>query len=434
VQIFLKVSNYLEITLIPRGRFFFGQEIVFGGGPGADERRRSYLVHSGLLPQQTSLLGALRETILRQHGALLPRQASSQERERAANLVGPESFSPTAGNGNYGVIAGLSPLVIRDDHGRSWYPAPTDDRKGKDGKTVNWELSKTTNGETVGNLVNLDPKAGSTLCFSDGNKLKPLDSFFREQSRVGVRTTNRHGWRTDQHGEDEDDQEGFYRQTFRNNRKSAYANAIADAGVADSEFRLVFRVAIDSTNQTDFAGIKNDLITLGGERSTFQLTVEEVTDGTGLAGLIPSIAYLEHTAQLPAGYARIALLSDAYLDLESVKEMGGFVVGEPQPFRYFSTNLKKTSNFFYLGYDKDRSTYHSAGRWQSRKHTLLRRGSIIIAPTGPGTAPATFSAPASAPTLPKNIPYDSSVGAITNHIHSQAAFRTIGYNYYKILS
>jgi hypothetical protein len=428
------MSKYLEITLIPCGRFFFGQEIVFGGGPGADERRRSYLVHSGLLPQQTSLLGTLRETILRQHNALLPRQANSQQRAEAADLVGSQSFSDAAGNKSYGVIAGLSPLVIQDANGNVWSPAPTDDLNGKEDKAVSWELRKAADGQTLGNLKNFNEKAGTPLCFSNGDKLKPLDSFFREQSRVGIRTTNRVGWRTDQHGEDEDDQEGFYRQTFRNNRKSAYAKARTENEQHGSEYKLVFRVELSDDKPASFAGIKDDLITLGGERSTFHLKVKEVDDDAGLEGITPSVGYQVHTTALPKGYARILLVSDAYLELEEVRKLGGFVVGEPQAFRYFSTDLQKTSNFYYLGFDKGSNAYDQAGRRQSKKHFLLRRGSVIIAPTQSGTAPSTSSAPASAPPLPTTVEPGSSAAEIINHIHSKAAFRTIGYNYYKILS
>jgi len=124
------MPKILEITLTPRGCFFFGQEIVFGGAKGEDERRRSYLVHSGLLPQQTSLLGALREAILRRNNALLPPQGSGTK-SRASELVGPKSFTLRETDQSFGAIRKLSPVAIREKDGLTWQPHPQDDVIGK---------------------------------------------------------------------------------------------------------------------------------------------------------------------------------------------------------------------------------------------------------------------------------------------------------------
>jgi len=436
-----------EISLTPLGPFFFGGEVVFGGALSKDERRRSYLVHSQYLPQQTALLGMLREGVLRAHDELITAtETTTRDAQiaRAAKRVGGVGFTlPETGNG-FGCIKALSPLVLREiDSGKTWQPQPMDDLPGKNGEKIQWHNAKEGASEHTNGwwLKNFDAKAGLACQFSDGEKSKGLDDLLGSRSRVGVRVTNRsaQGWRRGEDQLDEDDEEGFYRQTFRVSGQSAYAEArlkahrsnreteLSPPPAPPSNIALVFRVEVEPETCPKFWELNDTTVQLGGERSTFKIFLKEV-DGNGLLdGHLREVNYLEDVGVPTGKYQRIVLMSDAYLDPGKVAKMGGFIVGYSQPFRYFKTKLDKVKNFQFLRYDKrlrkaegkgwdPNSGYDEAGRSQSRKHTLLLRGSVIIAPASP----------------PEK---EKEMGAehIIKHIESHAAYRRIGYNYCKII-
>jgi hypothetical protein len=136
------------------------------------------------------------------------------------------------------------------------------------------------------------------------------------------------------------------------------------------------------------------------------------------------------------------LMSDAYVDTDYIREVGGFIVGEAQPFRYFSTDINETKNFYYLAFDRsnpDRKQhiYNPDGRRQSKKYTLLKRGSIILVAIGASTALSTDIAPALAPLkateelVKLDLTTGSTAKAVAEHILAQTPFRRIGYNYLK---
>jgi CRISPR-associated protein Cmr3 len=380
-------SKILEITLTPRGPFFFGQEIVFGGKESTDERRRSYLVHSRILPQQTTLLGMLRETLLRQHQLLLHTNSTPAEKQAAVDLVGAQGFEVNASPGPFGMIQSISPLVLEDGEGNRWQPCPVDDLAEDAGR---WELE----GKDQWFLRGFNPKAGLNTSFTNGKEQQSPENLFSSQSRVGVRITNR----TYRQTANSSDEEGFYRQTFQRSRESAYASSIKANGHGPAT-SFVFRATVDHEVSLD-----DCVVVMGGERSTFNLKVKTLTEETPL---FRPVAY-RHNVALEKGFQRLVLLSDTYVDPPQIQANEGFIVGESIPFRYFSSNLNKTQNFYYLGFGKGGNRYDPAGRKQSRKFQLLKRGSIILAPR-------------------------AQMASISALIDQPKAFTNIGYNAYQII-
>lgn len=437
------MPKIIEVNLKPLGPFFFGGEIVFGGALGRDKRRRSYLVHSNYLPQQTALLGMLRESVLRAHRELITASFTEEPELReaqaaaAAKRVGARGFTVPETSDGFGCIRALSPLVLREGE-RTWQPHPADDLKGKNGASLSWKVNKRKSSSDDSEnptydwwLKGFDAKAGLAHQFSDGTKRKKLEKLFHDHTQVGVRVTNRKYWREGRDDDGREDEEGFYRQTFRGPGDSTYAAARHKAKTEKAEppppgLSFVFRVEVNADDCPQLEEMNGTTVQLGGERSTFKLTLNELGDDASLEGIFGEVSYHEEVAFPVEGYRRIVLLSDAYVDLEEIEKRKGFVVGEQQPFRYFRTDLQRVKNFQFLrfgknqrkkgkdgkGFDPD-SGYDPAGRWQSRRHTLLLRGSIILAP-------------ASAP--------EETYGAdqIVAYIENQQAFRCIGYNYCKI--
>lgn len=419
-----------QITLTPVGRFFFGGEVVFGGGENAqDQRRQSYLVHSNLLPQQTSLLGMLREELLRGNGLLKPWSGDAREkdekRKKALELIGSTGFTfyngqPPEENAisSFGKIERLSPLVIfRQSKNREQQlqPVPLDDGPFTDNKQAAYVWQGKQQADDAILLANYDPKSELSLHFAaEDPNTDPLEltDLFQQQDQVGITITNRHKWRPGS-----DDTEGFFRHSSYRNRNSSYADVHKKSASAEkNSFR--FWVQVDQLPST--ANIwKDGLVQLGGERSTFRMTVEKMQEDFSWPEQgIFQVPY-RYNRQAPSKYTRLLLLSDTYLPLAAMKNNGVFAVAGTTSFRFFSTFLEKTDNFYSfqqkVNEQVPNSTFHfqkkyqaAGGRRQSRRYTLLQRGGVLLVP-------------------------NTNVAAVEDAIKSRTDFRQIGYNYYQTL-
>lgn len=371
-----------KIKLTPLERFFFGGENVFGAEEGQDERRRSYLVQSNLLPQQTTLLGMLREQLLTQNGRLIRPDSTAQHRQEAAALVGETGFDPQHAGG-YGLVRGLSPVVLEDENGQLWQPAPLDDGEGF--------TTRLDDGSGRLYLDGYNPKEGLELQFSNpAGETRSLEACFQAFEQVGIRMTNRvqHA----NYGPD-DRKDAYYYQTFRGNGVSAFTGATGS-------FHFVFWADLDPAIGQHT--LSDATVFMGGERSAFRMTVSAAGEGT-LQGFLSGRASRHNhpDAGLLERYPRLVLLSDASADWALLRQHSAFAVTQTVPFRFFTTSLKNTTRFY--DFKKNRPD----GRAQSRRHTLLRRGSVLYARGVEG------------------------LSAIRTHLDAQKAFHTIGYNYYQ---
>lgn len=383
-------SKTYQITLTPLGSFFFGGEVVFGEPSEGEHRRRSYLVHSAVLPQQTSLLGMLREQLLRQNGELLAAGSSSAEVTAAMNRVGETSFGwellgdapPDNARPRYGCIQEISPLkIVRD--GMELDVAPLDDVLGKKGAAADYNPKADSP-----YLQNFDPKDGLFHGFQSAAVRVATEDLFPTESRVGITVTNRKNWRTAAK-----DKEAFYRQ-------SSYRNAATVVRPAEEyphpkaspppvAFRFWARLA---------SPLHDTIVTLGGERSTFRMEVENQKEASW-EKQFTNCRYNFPKAP-PPGHQRIVLTSDAYLDPATLKSTSTFAVATTVPFRFFSTTLGSTTNYYDVGDRKTKSL-----RRQSKGYHLLQRGSVLYVPAA-------------------NLP------ALEKALLNESAFRTIGYNHF----
>lgn len=382
-----------KIKLTPLDRFFFGGENVFGAEGGQKERRRSYLVHSNILPQQTSLLGMLREQLLTQNDLLLDAGSNGERRQKAADLVGETGFSARQ-DGPFGLIRALSPVLIEDGNQQLWQPAPLDDV----------EPLKTCHDATSGRLYleRFKAKEGLGLRFRrhDGKKDRHLPEFFRAFQQVGITMTNR-----TQHEKlpTKDPDEAYYRQTFLGNAASSFAQALDETPEAPSLHAFVFWADLDpAIANFHFA---DALTQLGGERSGFRMELTPLAAEGPLDAFLSPVKYRYNRPGEPftQRYKRIVLLSDAYADWDLVRKHAALAVAQTTPFRYFSTNLLRTQHFYDFKEKNDR------GKTQSQQHTLLQRGSVLYADG------------------------DANAKALTDHLDAQKAFHRIGYNYYQTI-
>lgn len=392
-------TSIYKIQLTPLGKFFFGGEIVLGGDGAQDERQRSYLVHSEYFPQQTSVLGMLRENLLRENNLLLNKNSSSQQRTDAAQIVGKTGFGiQIAGNkaastnpNGFGAIKYLSPVFLEDDKGNVWQPAPLDDALGKDDAPLQWQE------ESPFLLKNFDAKMGlSSQLTTAQNNRKAVTDFFKSQHQVGITVTNRRNWRANRASDDE----AFFRQTHFRNADSAMASNPAT-------YSFVCWVSVDDAIAAGSTLWQNCEVLMGGERSAFKLTCTHVADDQDLATFCFPVAY-KHNLAAPTGYTRLVLLSDTYIPSSTLKNYRVFPVAETIGFRFFTTHLDTTNDFFELkkgGKDANGNpSWNPSGRQQSSYYSLLRRGGVLLVP-------------------------DRDVNTLKQEIINQSAFHQIGYNY-----
>lgn len=389
-----------KIKLTPLDRFFFGGENVFGSDGGQDDRRRSYLVNSNLLPQQTTLLGMLRYQLLAQNNLLLTPNSDAAAKEQAAQLVGANSFMPDRPDVAFGIIKGLSPLTIEDFDGNAWQPLPLDDCQfDTDHQSVALEFDFDEEANTP-YLKNYKPKQGLELQFGTQEKArKTLDEFFKPASQVGITMTNRLG---DHDRSEEERAEAYYFQTFRTNGQSTFASA--QRNTAPESFSFVFYVKIQGDSQ-EFR-FSDGLATLGGDGSVFNMKVAKVSTPDALDKFQFPIQYQFNTLSetFKSRFKRVVLVNDAYADWDLLQAHCTFIVAELVPFRCFTTNLRQVTDF--AGF---RQGNGSVTRQQSALFTLLQRGAVLY------------------------VEGEENLAAVTRHLEDQTAFKTIGYNYFQIL-
>ncbi|MCI5056451.1 MAG: hypothetical protein MRY83_10110 [Flavobacteriales bacterium] len=394
-------SEILKITLTPMSRFFFGGEIVFGRSGAQDKRRRSYLVHSNIFPQQTSILGMIREQLLRQNNLLSPWD-SKEKKERAKRLIGNTGFgikltSPghraLKTSESFGFIKELSPLLLEDHNGNLLQPVPLDDGTGKEGESLRWSKK---NGFLT--LVNLDTKRGLPLHFAppSGSSIS-ASSFFEKQQQVGITVTNRNKWREDR----ANDKEAFFRQSFFKNRNSELATL---NGKGQSEYAFTFWIRVSTGfKQHGYLELSDAHVKLGGEGSTFSMKVEKADYADRLDNFLFPVAYRKNVTP-PEGYRRLLLLNDTYIPAHILKENDVFPVANTASFRFFSTTLEGTTNFHLLSKEESTAKWKKTGKKQSKKYTLLSRGGVLLIP-------------------------EDKADLVKKEITEQTAFRQIGYNY-----
>jgi hypothetical protein len=407
------------ITLTPTERFFFGGEIVFGGD-GADQRRRSYLVKSRCLPQQTSLLGLVREQTLAANNQL--RRMAGFDLAKARTLVGNTGFHlPGKADGTglplpFGAIQTLSPLSLRrtkiKEDGKleqsCWHPVALDVDTVEitsGGKKEEVSLSWQHLHGQYWNLEHFNAKTGLSLRFGAiGTDPIKLDDCFAEHTITGNRISNRN-YRDEDGGEAKE--EGLFCQTFRRNVTSPYAAALDGACQKEmelpkaSEFGFQFQVTIDTDLLGAAAGAlkrwkAKKTVSLGGEQSTFTWEVTHQAPDP----FTPASNLSEDLAQ---DFRRIVLQSDTYLPQTIVDQHEAFLLGNPKSFRFFQSKLDQTKQFNDLESDPGKKGA-TEGRWQSAGYTLIERGGVLLVP-------------------------EPSANALQAAIESYAHFRQIGYNH-----
>lgn len=289
------------VTLSPLEPFLFGGDNTFG--KLGDEINGTYLVKSRQFPQQSAILGMLKKEIMTQNN-LLTRQLKGEwvepkNKQKAENLVGFEKFDIFSKSiQNFGKIKNISPMFFIKNDEIFIKKVDIDSFDFEDGVLKGYK----TKIDIYDNFINIatNEKLTSDKIF------KPIE-----------KTANKKG--------------GEENSLFK---KTSY--------LLNDNFKFAFYLDCD-------CDLKNSIITLGADRSSFKMEVKEDNS---------TLNYEDKKAYL-------TLISDAYITL-SLKDNCDFAISSEISYQ----NLQNQKHAFKHNEFK-----------KSDKVYLYEKGSVIINPS-----------------------------------------------------
>ena len=289
------------VTLSSIEPFIFGGDNTFG--KLGDEINGTYLVKSRQFPQQSAILGMLKKEIMTQNN-LLTRQLKGEwvepkNKQKAENLVGAEKFDIFSKSiQNFGKIKNISPMFFIKNDEIFIKKVDIDSFDFEDGVLKGYK----TKIDIYDNFINIatNEKLTSDKIF------KPIE-----------KTANKKG--------------GEENSLFK---KTSY--------LLNDNFKFAFYLDCD-------CDLKNSIITLGADRSSFKMEVKEDNS---------TLNYEDKKAYL-------TLISDAYITL-SLKDNCDFAISSEISYQ----NLQNQKHAFKHNEFK-----------KSDKVYLYEKGSVIINPS-----------------------------------------------------
>jgi CRISPR-associated protein Cmr3 len=332
-------EKIIQIVLKPQGFFFFGGEKRFSGNDG----EVNYFAASTFFPQQSGLLGLLRQLILEKNG-LIPLD-SEAKKTQAAKLIGTNSFMPSKKETtDFGAIKLLSPIFLA----KKGQPLMPKARAFSANQPV---IYSTIKGVCAINGLekNQVPLLSNTSYYKDGFDKgwigKKPDEFYTEEevfkfsTRDGIIKSR-----------NDNDKEAYYKQTFLSLK---------------TDFSFIFFAKIEETEIP-----KSQTITLGGERSTFKMIVTESPSEDPFSDWDKFVEPYYHPTIEHNHKGKIVIVSPT-LPSENFMETLDFAMLDFCDFRNLESNLH-TENFTNVGKDKQK------GAVRSTKYQLLASGSVLF--------------------------------------------------------
>lgn len=358
------MSTYL-IKLTPLDKFFFGQKKTFG------DDNANYFVYSSHFPQQTALLGLLRYQLLQIAGEDVFKDNKIQDTNKAAKLIGEQSFSPFVKDKlQFGIIQSLSPVFIIDkkknDEGKEEYFLPVGKRFQKKKEKAPYSLLHLSCQAGCPPIFGeYKPKKGLASCWlsSNGTTLLNEEDFFTKDERIGIRK--------DYEGATNDD--AFFRQRyyrFKNFKKvveDEEGNECKQPPVREHDF--CFAVLLETHRDIKHEELNKRIVYLGGERQPFLMDLMEVREETFKLNIESS------TLTSDEKHYTVVLLSDAMIEpehLEGVK----FASTEVKDFACLLTHVG-TRKFYNKKKKREEQNLEKDETVLSHQHELYARGSVF---------------------------------------------------------
>ena len=335
------------ITFTPLEPYFFGGETTHGNG-----RERNYFSKSSPYPQQTTLLGTLRN-LLRLSGY----------------NYGKQSFSPQQAN-DYEKLVSLSPLFLQNPQGHFLLRQAIDRQPGKSALKLesmennawalhdNGDLEFSKQWENAGRWPDFKPKNKlvDEWISTEGQIVKP-EEIFKIFNRPGIPKQELLNPKLQADGTPEPDAVGLFKQDLM----------LLEKG-------WTFCVLAEFTDDVDFNKLDGQNLQLGGEKSIFHTAVKEFAQA--FEALFPAaIFYPKNPPEQP----RLVLASDAWIPDTAWQYTIGAVT-KTTDFRHISSPFG-LANYGPLREQirhKNLKSDTSVKLSKSIKYTLLARGSVLL--------------------------------------------------------
>ncbi|KGN96605.1 CRISPR-associated protein Cmr3 [Porphyromonas sp. COT-108 OH2963] len=350
------MSTYL-IKLTPLDKFFFGQKKTFG------DDNANYFVYSSLFPQQTALLGLLRYQLLQIAGEEVFKNNKIQDKEKAAELIGEQSFSPFAEKKlQFGIIESLSPVFIIDKKNKDEYFLPVGRRFQKEKGEDLYELLHLSCEDGCPPIFSkYKSKKGMASCWlsSKSHTLLNEEDFFTKDERIGIRK--------DYEGATNDD--AFFRQRyyrFNNFKKVKGEKTEQCKQPLVREHDFCFALLLETHKDIRYKELDKRVVYLGGERQPFLMEVSEETLNLTIESTSLTSDEKHYT---------VVLLSDAMIEPNHFGEVI-FASTEVKDFACLLTHIG-TKKFYNKEKKRQKQYLKEAGTALSHQNELYTRGSVF---------------------------------------------------------
>lgn len=332
------MQTQYRVDMFPLEPYTFGTEQGSKFEEGTETGKESYIIASGCLPEQTTVLGTLRYLVLREKNLLKADFCySEEERKKVEEAIGESSFSFLKKEAqNFGVIQKLSPLFLTKHCGEGKEPEiyikNPFHNKGNAGRFEPMKLTEETLETSYGKIhlprVMMDENdirpeynakegyARGYLCLSEDRKATP-DDLFSMRLLQGNRVKHKNAG------------EGFFKREA----------VVLKKGFA---FSVFLEMAEDLFPMEKNAPAQR-IAFMGRKKSVFRFRFTKMESPCSLEEMVKSFFRKEENCGESAGCWQYAL-SDWYLDQPLC--YNDFAITAGKSMRTLHTNIYKDS---YVG-------------------------------------------------------------------------------------
>jgi CRISPR-associated protein Cmr3 len=337
----------VSVRLIPLEHYFFGDENL------NTDSTEKYYQRSLQLPQQTTVLGAMRFLLLQTADKKVFDENEIQNRIEAKKLIGESSFGMNVTE--YGKITAISEVLLW--HEKSGFYLPMLAWEKEKDINISVAIEQQDNKYFFGNnqektgfaLTDYKAKNGVKQYWigQDGKPFK--DDIFYEYRHAGNFKNK--------DNKKEDDNDAYFKMCF----------CRLNAG-----FSFVFNMNIPDENLVNMLVKEKRIVYAGGERSKFICEIERLSDSNPKR--ITEDTYKNaYSPYVDAKYTKVILTSDAYTETNPY-ENTLLAVSYIKKFRFMESKVDTTKA--YNNRIKD-SHITREGLKQSKLFNLLQRGSVF---------------------------------------------------------
>lgn len=332
----IAMSKYL-VKLLPLGKFFFGGDMTFKVND-KETAFSSYIIHSFMMPQQTSILGMMRFLILSNNTEAFDRKGNCiKDVNKAKVLIGEKGFSVDPSNHSrrdYQSVQEIGACFLwNTDTNKPFF---------KGAKDIDLQIGKES---VVNATINMIPVRIPKIDIKKGNET---------QSFTGKDYLNNYYISLD--GEKLNESQIFKEDTRIGINKSYTGKTESEAFYKQVSYRLkenfCFAFEVEVVDSIDLTVYNKQVVKLGADDSSFVFEAER----------IEKVDYPVSKEDL-----RVVLLSDTYLpDISNCNLL--FAITDVRPFRFLSMANSTNAQDYNVKYKSSRS---------DKRYDLYQAGSVF---------------------------------------------------------